>query len=185
MPELIDPHPHYQRSFLESVKEIRAAGEEEGTTGLITIGPIADFPGESYPLDELHDARQFSTYTERLRSLSDQGTVLPAGIVHSTHLWWVDGDEYIGRLSIRHSLTPWLLEFGGHIGYGVRPSARRRGHATAMLAAALPVAKRLGIDPVLVTCDDTNMASRRVIETNGGVLEDQRGAKLRYWLPTS
>ncbi len=54
-----------------------------------------------------------------------------------------------------------------------------------MLAAALPVANRLGIDPVLVTCDDTNVASRRVIETNGGVFEDQRGEKLRYWIATS
>ena len=53
-----------------------------------------------------------------------------------------------------------------------------------MLAAALPVAAALSIDPALVTCDDTNVASRKVIEANGGVLEDQRGVKLRYWIPT-
>lgn len=73
---------------------------------------------------------------------------------------------------------------GGHIGYDVRRSRRRAGHATAMLAATLPVAHRLGIDPALVTCDADNVGSRRVIEANGGVLEDERNGKLRFWLPT-
>jgi predicted acetyltransferase len=81
-------------------------------------------------------------------------------------------------------LTPALLEGGGHIGYDVRPSARRRGHATAMLCAALPLARGLGIESALVTCDVTNVASRKVIEAAGGILEDQRGGKLRFWLPT-
>src|SRR5690242_3199976 len=84
-------------------------------------------------------------------------------------LWWVDGDEYLGRIAIRHRLTAQLRASGGHIGYDVRPSARRRGHATAMLRAALPVARALGVDSALVTCDAGNVASRRVIERNGGV----------------
>ena len=75
------------------------------------------------------------------------------GYVPQTVLWWVAGDEYLGRLSIRHRLTPHLLYFGGNIGFEVRPSARRRGHATAMLAAALPLAAALGIDPARVDCD--------------------------------
>jgi predicted acetyltransferase len=73
---------------------------------------------------------------------------------------------------------------GGHIGYDVRASARRRGHATAMLAGGLAVAAGLGIDPALITCDVDNVGSRRVIETNGGVLEDERDGKLRFWTPT-
>ncbi len=185
MPELVAPDSRYQRSFLEAVDELLAAGDDERAAGLTTIIAIGDFPGESYPLDELSDADRFTAYVNRLQALGDRSTPLPTGIVPATQLWWVDGDDYLGRLSIRHSLTPWLLEFGGHIGYAVRPSARRRGHATAMLAAAAPVARQLGIDPVLVTCDDSNVGSRRVIEANGGVLEDQRGAKLRYWVPTS
>lgn len=186
MPELVNPHPRLQSSFLASVVEILAAGEEERSTGLATIPAIGDSPGESFTRHELQDPSRFAAYIGRLRSLADPATPLPAGIVPATQLWWVDGDEYLGRLAIRHSLTtPWLLEVGGHIGYAVRPSARRHGHATAMLAAALPVARRLGIDPALVTCDDTNGASRRVIEANGGVLEDQRGEKLRYWVATS
>ena len=66
-----------------------------------------------------------------------------------------------------------------------RRCARRRGHASAMLAAALPVAHELGIDPALVTCDEDNIASRKVIEANGGVLDDKYGVKLRFWVATS
>jgi predicted acetyltransferase len=104
--------------------------------------------------------------------------------VPCTHLWFVDGEEYIGRLAIRHSLTDWLRRIGGHIGYEVRPTARRQGHATRMLGLALPVAASLGIDPALVTCDVANTASRRVIEANGGRLEEVGEGKLRFWVPT-
>jgi predicted acetyltransferase len=79
-------------------------------------------------------------------------------------------------------LTPWLRDYGGHVGYDVRPSARRRGHATAMLRRALPWCRDLGIDPVLVTCDVDNVASRRVIEKAGGQFEDRRDGKLRFWV---
>jgi predicted acetyltransferase len=104
--------------------------------------------------------------------------------VPDTVLWFRDGATFIGRTSIRHELTEMLREVGGHIGYDVRPSLRRRGHATEMLRQALPVARQLGIDPVLVTCDVDNVGSRRVIEANGGRLEDERHGKLRYWLHT-
>jgi predicted acetyltransferase len=114
-----------------------------------------------------------------------EGSPRPAGHVPATALWWTEGAEYLGRLAIRHRLTPRLLTIGGHIGYDVRPTARRRGHATAMLAAALPMAHELGIDLALVTCDVANIASRKVIEANGGVLEDERDGKLRFWVPTA
>jgi predicted acetyltransferase len=77
-----------------------------------------------------------------------------------------------------------LFEQGGHIGYDVRPSMRRRGYATAMLREALPIAKSLGIDPALITCRQDNVASRKVIEANGGIFDDQRGDILRFWVPT-
>ncbi|MFC4912446.1 GNAT family N-acetyltransferase [Actinomadura gamaensis] len=131
------------------------------------------------------DPEPFSRYVEYVRSLALDETPRPPAHVPTTVLWWVDGDEFLGRLTIRHRLTQWLLDVGGHIGYDVRPTARRRGHATAMLRAALPVARDLGIDPALVTCDADNTPSRLVIERNGGVLEDRRGIKLRYWVPCS
>jgi predicted acetyltransferase len=127
----------------------------------------------------------FAAYVRDLRAEALEETPRPAHFVASTTLWWIDGRAYLGRLAIRHRLTPSLLEFGGHIGYDVRPTARRRGHATAMLRAALPVAAALGIEAALVTCDADNIGSRKAIEANGGVLEDQRGDKLRFWVPTS
>ncbi|GLW29217.1 hypothetical protein Areg01_21570 [Actinoplanes regularis] len=127
----------------------------------------------------------FGAYVGRLHSQALADSPRPEGFVPSTTLWWVEDEHYLGRLAIRHRLTASLLEAGGHIGYDVRPSARRRGHATAMLRAALPVARGLGIASALVTCDLTNAASRKVIEANGGVFEDQRGEKLRFWVPTS
>jgi predicted acetyltransferase len=105
--------------------------------------------------------------------------------VPCTTLWWVDGQDYLGRIAIRHELNDFLLDVGGHIGYDVRPTRRREGHATAMLQHALPWALGLGIDPALVTCDDDNVGSVRVIEAAGGVLEDVRGVKRRYWVPTA
>jgi predicted acetyltransferase len=127
----------------------------------------------------------FAGYVAALRAQSEEETPRPAGYVPSTTWWWVDGPRYLGRLALRHRLTDRLREFGGHIGYDVRPTARRQGHATAMLRAALPRVHAMGIDPVLVTCDVTNVASRRVIEASGGVLEDERQGKLRYWVPTN
>jgi predicted acetyltransferase len=108
----------------------------------------------------------------------------PDGYVPQTTLWWVAGVEYLGRLAIRHRLTPHLLQEGGNIGYEVRPSARGRGHATAMLAAALPLATALGIDPARLDCDADNPASRRVIEKNGGRLEREAGGNSYFLVPT-
>ena len=106
------------------------------------------------------------------------------GHVPSTHLWWVDGDRFLGRLHLRHRLTPFLREAGGQVGYHVIPPERRRGQATAMLRAGLPVAAALGLECLLITCDQENVGSRRVIESAGGLLQDQRAEKLRFWIPT-
>jgi predicted acetyltransferase len=125
----------------------------------------------------------FGRFVEAVLADRIEETPRPEGFVPATELWWVEDAEFLGRISIRHRLTPNLLEVGGHIGYDVRPSARRRGHATEMLRQALPYAHDLGIDQALVTCDVDNVGSRTVIERNGGVLEDQRGGKLRFWVP--
>src|SRR5262245_1169583 len=118
------------------------------------------------------DPSGFAEYVQWLLDLELEETPKPDGWAPATTLWYVGGDEYLGRMNLRHRLTPNLLEVGGHIGYDVRRSARRRGYATAMLAGGLAVAAGLGIDKALVTCDVDNVGSRRVIEINGGVFED-------------
>lgn len=117
-----------------------------------------------------------------------EATRRTAEFVPSTQLWAIAEDELVGRISIRHELTESLRREGGHIGYDTVPSFRGRGVATEMLRLALPVARTLGLREVLVTCNDTNVASIRVIERNGGVLRETKvldprnPAKRYYWI---
>lgn len=174
------PDVNVHESFLTGMAEFQA----EGRGGDADNDSMVGYEIRMWS-DRWHDPAAFAQYTAELRSQALEDAPRPAGHVPSTTLWWVENDEYLGRLAIRHRLTPRLLEVGGHIGYDVRPSARRRGHATAMLAAALPLSRDLGIDRVLVTCAPDNIGSRRTIEKNGGVLEDERSGKLRYWIDTA
>ena len=131
-----------------------------------------------------HTDDGLAEFLAELDTQGDPSVPPPPGWVHSSTYWWADGAEFLGAIRIRHRLTPGLLEHGGHIGYDVAPKARRRGHGTAMLRAALPVAAGLGIDKALLTCDVDNVGSRKVIEANDGVLEDERAGMLRFWVPT-
>ena len=109
--------------------------------------------------------------------------------VPKTHLWAVTEEEFVGSISIHHELNDALRVEGGHIGYDTVPSFRGRGVATEMLRQALPLARALGLAEVLLTCDDTNAASIRVIERNGGSLRETRALatnrplKRYYWIP--
>jgi len=135
----------------------------------------------------LEPDRRWSDYL-RLLAAGRAGLNLPAGLVPNTFLVAdVDG-QIVGRVSIRHWLNEFLRTEGGHIGYCVLPRFRRRGYATEILRQALVVARSLGIDRVLVTCDDDNAASIAVIEANGGKLESIRPgtgdapAHRLYWI---
>jgi predicted acetyltransferase len=115
------------------------------------------------------------------------GTDLPPDRVRADFLLAEVDGEVVGRVSVRHELTPSLLEVGGHVGYAVGPRFRRRGHATEILRQSLARLRDLGVELVLVTCDDDNTGSARVIEACGGVLEDVRTVeghlpKRRYWI---
>lgn len=106
------------------------------------------------------------------------GEGLPEGWVPATTLWLVDGEKFIGRVNIRHWLVPHLMQFGGHIGYMIRPAERGKGYGRLQLALALDYCREhlrdvLDGNKVLVTCDDDNIRSARVIEANGGVLENK------------
>ena len=111
----------------------------------------------------------------------------PDGYVNSTTFLAVIQVKVVGMISIRHYLNDALLNKGGHIGYGVRPSERGKGYATKMLALALEESRTLGIDRVLVTCDKGNIGSAKTILKNGGVLENEiteedGNVHQRYWI---
>ena len=118
-----------------------------------------------------------------------RGEGLPEGWVPGTTLFLVDDGRILGVANVRHRLTDHLRQFGGHVGYSVRPSERRKGYATELLVRVKTYAHaNLGIGRLLVTCESENVASARVIEKCGGVLEDERHDKpakrkvRRYWI---
>jgi predicted acetyltransferase len=127
------------------------------------------------------------TWSEYLGVLERQRQGEPHPIASSVLVAEVE-DTIVGRASIRHALNETLEERGGHIGYAVRPAYRRRGYATAILEQSVVVLRALGVVDVLVTCDDSNVASATVIERCGGVLDsvayfdDGRPPTRRYWI---
>ena len=184
MTELATPHVRFHSSFLTAVDEFLDAGEE-AYSGVLVWPADEHFPGITFTREGLEDPAEFARLVRLKVGDAEPDSPRPTGWVPATHLWMADGDEYLGQISLRHSLdNPFLAELGGHIGYAVRPGARRRGHATDALRAVLPVAARRGLDRVLVTCDLGNTASARTIEACGGVLEDERSGKRRYWVTT-
>ena len=98
----------------------------------------------------------------------------------------MENDKIVGTIAIRHYLNEGLLNIGGHIGYGIRPSERRKGYGAQMLALALEKCRELGIDRALVTCDKDNVASAKTAMRNGGVMENEvveedGNIVQRYW----
>ncbi|MFC7680794.1 GNAT family N-acetyltransferase [Paenibacillus sp. GCM10028914] len=119
---------------------------------------------------------------------NEEGINLPEGWVRDSTYWLVtESNEIVGAVNIRHQLTEKLLNCGGHIGYGIRPSKRKKGYATELLALALVKTKDLGINKVLVVCDSDNIASKRTIIKNGGIqdkdyIEKDGNIINRFWI---
>lgn len=130
-----------------------------------------------------NDYSDFDYYLENieLREAKD-------GMVPDSTFFCLDCERniIIGAVNIRHYLSDYLFKYGGHIGYGIRPSERSKGYATKMTALALEECKKLGINKVLVVCDKDNIGSKKTIINNGGVLENEienNGViEQRYWI---
>ena len=131
------------------------------------------------------DARSFAQFLKETQEM-EQGLNLAPGFVPSTTLFGFDSEgQIVGRISIRHILNDYLLNIGGHVGYGVVPQFRRQGIASQMLKLSLLYcSEKLKLNKVLLTCDDENLGSIKTIEKNGGVLENIVGQppKRRYWI---
>lgn len=173
MVRLVEPSPIYSESYRSLVREFVETGS-----------PVAPFTLR-FPHDD------FNELTRQLHDAS-RGVGIPEGFVANTTYWLVDETgEVLGVSNLRHALTDKLRREGGHVGYGVRPSRRGQGLATAMLALTLEKARELGIGRVLITCGKENVSSAKVIRKNGGILEsedyiDERNETVqRYWISLS
>ncbi len=129
----------------------------------------------------------YALWLEEMRN-RHTGENLPEGYVRENFYLCFEEQRLVGVFSLKFELTGFLLNYGGHIGYAVRPSDRNRGLATRMLRQGLALAKDCGFDRVLCVCDSGNRASEKVIRKNGGVLEDERYdpeegvAVRRFWI---
>jgi len=127
-------------------------------------------------------------FDEYLRVLQQAETDPLAGMVPATQFWLVsEHEDYIGDVDVRHHLNESLKRYGGHIGYKIRPSFRRLGYGALICQLGILEARKRGVGDILITCDDDNIGSSRIIEANGGVLQDKidngrRVLTRRYWI---
>lgn len=149
---LTEPCERYLQSYIEAYNEYKANGVD------------------TYMFD---DAGAYDIFEKYDRYRNERN--LPPDRVGADFYWLVneEANYLIGEISIRHRLNDALKRYGGHIGYGVRFSEWNKGYGTLMLRLALEKAKNMGLSAVLITCDDDNRASVRVMENNGFALQDK------------
>ena len=169
MAELVEPAEFYREEFLAAELEFGEHGGER-------------------IYDRYHEMiSDFAAYVRYLMADQARPPTEPHRVPSSV-FWLVDGTAYIGRVNLRHRLNPRLRRLGGHIGYPIRPSLRGRGYGNLALALALQRARGLGLRRVLLVCAENNVASRRIIDANGDVLEGAYSVRehselvLRYWI---
>ena len=157
----------------------------------VSLQQIEDYKNEfSLNNESIHGAanleelsvRDWVQFTENTKH---KETVTP-GFVTAHTFFALDNDKIVGIINARHELNDYLLNLGGHIGYSVRKSERRKGYAKIMLNYTSEFLFSLGLEKILITCDKNNIASKRTIESCGGILEneviEENRTTLRYWI---
>ena len=164
---LVEPSMKYKTPCLDAVREFHAADE--------------------YSIDAEQLGVIFEDLIARLAAAKDPASA-PPGELPYEDFWLMEDDEWIGKLTLRTTINAKHLHAGGHIGYEIRPSKRRQGYGTILLRMGLELARERGLHRVLLTCDESNLGSRKIIEKNGGQLENsievegQTVLKMRYWI---
>lgn len=140
------------------------------------------------PIDLEEVGKNFERFVQDLNALSEKDENNDR--IPESMFWLIEDNAYIGIITIRHYLTENTRKVGGHIGYGIVPERRKEGYGKLILKLALEECRKMGMDSVLITCSPDNIGSKKIIEYNGGILEDEiestvdgRPRKtLRYWV---
>lgn len=169
---LVVPSKEHEKAYLDMMSEWEEVGE-------------SIYPGSIRRKGM--DYHEWLAYTE---SFTSKETCPPEYVTSDTYFLIKDDSRILGAINIRHYLNKNLLSTGGHIGYGIRPTERRKGYAKLMLKMALEKIEEIGIDEVLITCNKDNVASAKTIMANGGILEnevveDNGNIVQRYWIQLS
>ncbi|MDD9271627.1 GNAT family N-acetyltransferase [Paenibacillus sp. GCM10023248] len=168
--KLIKPSADYKQEYISFYEDWKSTGED-----------IVPWVVEKEPYD-------FTAMVNFLYSQDTEDKIEDHSFVpHSTYWLVNEHNRIVGAVNIRHRLNAKLLNSGGHIGYGIRPSERRKGYASALLALALQVTQEMGLDKVLLVCDKGNVGSERTIVKNGGrfeseYVEEDGNVVRRFWI---
>lgn len=156
--KLVKASYEYQKQIVEMLKEWKDYNDSHDTN----TSPASIFK---------NNYDDFEYYINHLEVKENN----KEGLVKDSVFFCLDEDRdiMVGAINIRHYLNDYLLNYGGHIGDGIRPSERRNGYATLMIALALNECKKLGIKRVLMVCDKDNIGSNKSIIKNGGILENE------------
>jgi predicted acetyltransferase len=188
------PDPLWSLLDLRATLWVRGVVSEE----ILLIRPTLSLAADFQRLAQEHLIQGDTRYQDAARNIPafiklcadyEVGRCLPEGWVPQSTFWLMQNRERIlGCSRLRHELTPFLSREGGHIGYDIRSSERGKGYGTLLLRLTLDKARELGIGEVLITADEANIASWKVIERNGGKREDgcfsgTGGPFRRYWVP--
>lgn len=168
--KLIHPNIQYADDIMKFREEMIATGEDMGGCGNLRKCLTAD------------------EWLQDIKNRENKETCPKGKVTSDTYIAVRKSDNRIvGVIDLRHTIDhPILSEWGGHIGYCVRPDERRKGYATEMLRIDLEFAKQLGLKKVMITCSESNIASEKTIRNNGGIYEktvfvDNEGTK-RFWI---
>ena len=174
MPELVAPTARLRGSWLEARAEWGPGPHEDGF-GLSSS-------------DDVDSPAGFAAWVARLADQSVPTTPIDADNHRCTYRWIVEDERVLGGIALRHGDSDYV-RWAGHIGYGIRPTARRRGLATWAIGLMLEEARALGLKRLLVVCAVDNVASVKTIERCGGIFEGVRdtrfGPARRYWINLS
>lgn len=169
--KLLFPSKEYEKEAFEYIQEFLEYNSEiNGTGGL----------------------QRYNNYDEWLLKVErdlDLSNILKDKVPANTYfLVRTSDNEIVGMINIRHRLNEFLLNEGGHIGYSIRPTERKKGYGTLLLKLGLQKCRELNLNKILITCDKSNVASAKVIQNNNGMLENEVFSETfseiiqRYWI---